>query len=179
MSTVIACSAQAAANYVISKFKLYKSKLSKTKLQCILVCAHLDAVADNKSVLSESLNLMHFGFVIKSLASDLIRFSYDEDLSNKISKNHLSGDIRVESRDVLTVIRYLDAAISKMEKLPDKECIRMLNGPKSLWHYIAFELYKGNHLIDDYTKISDKMLYVSISRLLDSNFKQDSSEQSS
>ena len=165
-------SAQAAASYILKYFKTIKQPLSKTKLQSILVYAHLSAISDDKALLSENLHIMHFGFVIKSLAEDLISFSYNENIVKKASKTIIASDIKTESSNIAEIAGYLDNAIENLKQLSDKECIRLLNGPRSLWHYIAFNLYKGNHLIKDYTKISNKMLYISFSKFLDNNFAQ-------
>ncbi|OQB16712.1 MAG: hypothetical protein BWY14_01300 [Parcubacteria group bacterium ADurb.Bin192] len=162
------CSTVAVANYVIKRFKKAGARLSKTKLNHILVYSHLKHILlTSRPLVVEDLSLMHFGLVFESIAKIFENLPYDEDigprnytqtereLGIKLRERVLEKEIKDEEA-LANIKSLLDESIELFLDKTDSESARVLLDKKGLWYYLAFVETPGNHLINDFTEIDYK-----------------------
>jgi len=162
------CSTVAVANYIIKRFKKAGAKLSKTKLNHVLVYAHLKhLLLTSRPLVVEALSLMHFGLVFESIAKIFENLPYDEDIGprNYTQTEHDLGirlrervlEKEIKDEETLSSIKsLLDECVSIFLDKSDSESARILLDKKGLWYYLAFIETPGNHLINDFTEIDYK-----------------------
>ena len=160
----------AVANYFIKKSSKAHIKLSKNKLMQIVMYAHIKYILNyDRALLAEKLNLMHFGFVLKSFEKyfaflnayePITKVSYTkcEHYSRILMREH---SLEIECDDTekyKKLCDFLDKIFEKFKLLSDPASVNLNIKPGSIWHELAFNKYKGCHLIRDYTEISNKLL---------------------
>ena len=168
------CDTISVANYFIKKCRENGENLNKTKLQNMLVYAHIKyARENNMPLVSEKISLMHFGFIFKSIAKLFECLDYDEAITreNYVASEICYGkivcgfDISKDIKDpeqLANTQLFLDSVIERFNGKSLRDCVNENIRPNTLWHTIAFKRLKGNHLINDYTDISNNLI-VSIS----------------
>ncbi len=170
----------AIANYILKKSKEKNAKISKSKLQNIIISAHLDYLKKfGKPLISEKINLMHFGFIIPSISEYFGILKYDEDIN---ARNYtkceeackvglrkiILGNSVSDPLELRALTDFLDEKIAEFSELSTRESIVRNIKPGSVWHQIAFRGLKGNHLIEDFTEVSNKFLIAVLDGLRDS-----------
>lgn len=166
----LTCSTMAVANYIIRNMRLRKLHISKTKLQNMMAHAHIKhIILYNRPLVAEPLRILHYGFVFKSLfeffsclnhSEDIIADAYilAENVSGAKTRQYTIESDLTDPEQIIQTQEFLDDVISHFAYLTDKEAIHENILPGKPWHYFAFVKTPGNHLIEDFSKISNKAI---------------------
>ena len=162
------CSTIAVANYVIKGFKKASAKLSKGKLNNVLVYSYIRHITETGSALTcENLMLMHFGLVFESIYKIFESLNCDEDigprnytateieLGIKLRERVLEKEISDES-SLAYVKALLDNCIALFLDKSDQESAQIILAKNGLWWHLAYVSAPGPHLVQDFAEIDYK-----------------------
>ncbi len=164
------CSTLAVANYIIKYMHEKQLSISKTKLQNILVYAHIEYIRKhNKALIAEPMRLTHFGFLFKSIYDLFADLKYDDNINkqayilaetqNNINARQYAIDKDIgDALQVLKIKKFLNKILKLFADKDIKQAININIAPGTVWHYVAFVKLQGNHLIKDFIKISNKSI---------------------
>ena len=181
------CSTISVANYILKKMKKAGLKITKVKLQAMVIFAHLRYIKEHKRpLINEPLILMHFGFILKSISDIFLLLKVHEDIgprayteaerNSKILMREKLIDKEVSDKKEAKLVKtFLDEVIAEWRNKSDRHCLSSLTGRGSVWRYIADKMFFGNHNINDY---QEEFGFERLSRLASKTIQASSGQSS-